>query len=208
MSHPLFAPDASSKPFSLKQKLLLCLIPSTVSVCAKSLLATCRLDVQGSDYYEAAVRAHGRTIIAVWHETIALAARYHHNSGHYTLTSHSFDGELAARVANCFGMYAARGSSSRGGSEALIDLERVIADGSTVGLTVDGPRGPRRVAKPGAAILAARTGLPVVPQAFHARRAWHMRSWDKLSMPKPFATIKAVFGPPHRATPELFTRSH
>ena len=84
----------------------------------------------------------------------------------------------------------------RGGHEALLQLKKAVELKITVGITVDGPRGPRRVAKPGAAVLSVFTGLPVVPIAFTATRAWHLKSWDRTILPKPFAKICVEFGPP------------
>ena len=93
------------------------------------------------------------------------------------------------------GILSVRGSSSRGGSEALRDLAIALDHVPVVGLTVDGPRGPRRVAKPGVAILAARTGAPIIPHAFAVRPAWRLRSWDRFSIAKPFAHVVSVYGP-------------
>jgi lysophospholipid acyltransferase (LPLAT)-like uncharacterized protein len=91
---------------------------------------------------------------------------------------------------------AVRGSSSKGGSEALRDLAVVLQHVSVVALTLDGPHGPRRIAKPGAAILAARTGVPIIPHAFAVRSAWRLQSWDQFMIAKPFAQVISVYGAP------------
>lgn len=144
-------------------------------------------------------------ILAIWHETLGLAAWYHRNTGYHTLTSYSFDGELAARVVRHFGLYALRGSSSRGGAEALKEMQRAAALVPALGFTLDGPKGPRRVAKPGVAILALKTGLPIIPHAFAAAPCWRMRSWDQFIVPKPFGRLVSGYGepiyPPPKGTP-------
>jgi len=97
---------------------------------------------------------------------------------------------------HCFGAETVRGSSSNGGSEALREMEKVLGRVAAIGITLDGPRGPRRVAKPGLAILAARTGTPIIPNAVSITRCWRTRSWDEFMIPKPFARCIYAFGTP------------
>ena len=123
------------------------------------------------------------------------------------MTSYSFDGELAARFAHRLGIEALRGSTSSGGAAALIQLLKAAKKTKLLGFTLDGPRGPRREAKPGIALLSAMTHAPVLPQATAIDRAWRMRSWDRLAIPKPFARIviaygEPIFPPPGKATEE------
>jgi lysophospholipid acyltransferase (LPLAT)-like uncharacterized protein len=125
--------------------------------------------------------------IALWH---------FRGAGYHTLTSYSFDGELASRVCEWSGLHAVRGSSSRGGSKALRLLQAAVKLGITIGLTLDGPKGPRREAKPGIALVAAKNGVPVVPVSMSAATAWRLRSWDRMCIPKPFSTIRVVYGEP------------
>lgn len=104
------------------------------------------------------------------------------------MISRSFDGELIACVTEKLGYVPVRGSSSRGGAGALLELHDALAkDKASAVFTVDGPRGPRYVVKPGAVLLARNTGSPIV--AFHValERAWVLRSWDALIIPKPFS---------------------
>ena len=114
----------------------------------------------------------------------------------HTLTSYSFDGELAARTVARFGLKSLRGSSSRGGTDALRQLETAANLGCLIGWTLDGPRGPRRIAKAGAAYVAARTGLPIVPNAYALSKCWRFNSWDRMSLPKPGARIICRYGAP------------
>ncbi len=183
------------KVFTRSQRLILNIVPPLAVGIMKSLLWTCKWDVRGQKHWEAALSAHGRVIIAIWHESMAMAAYYFRGAGFCTIASQSFDGEVGTRIVNRFGHSAVRGSSSRGGSAALKGLGDVLNQGRTVGFTLDGPRGPRRLAKPGIGILSARTQTHVIPIAFAVQPAHHLRSWDKFPLPMPFARITVLFGP-------------
>jgi lysophospholipid acyltransferase (LPLAT)-like uncharacterized protein len=102
------------------------------------------------------------------------------------MTSESFDGEYIARIMHKFGFVRVRGSSSRGAVRALLGMRRELEQGWTVAFTIDGPRGPRYVAKPGPVFLARATGVPMA--AFHIalERAWILKTWDGCMVPKPF----------------------
>jgi lysophospholipid acyltransferase (LPLAT)-like uncharacterized protein len=102
---------------------------------------------------------------------------------------------MAARAVRHFGIFSVRGSSSHGGSTALRDLATALNRNTSVILTLDGPKGPRHTAKPGIAILAARTGVPIIPHAFAVDTAWQMKSWDRMRIAKPFARIISAYGP-------------
>jgi lysophospholipid acyltransferase (LPLAT)-like uncharacterized protein len=130
---------------------------------------------------------HERTIYCMWHQCVIAAAYQFRNRGMRILISRSFDGELIARTAKRLGYIPVRGSSSRGGAGALLALHDEIQKGAIAVFTADGPRGPRYVAKPGPVLLARNTGAPLV--AFHVaiERAWIVRSWDALIIPKPFS---------------------
>jgi len=103
------------------------------------------------------------------------------------MSSDSFDGEYTGRIIRKFGFVKVRGSSSKGAVRALLGMRRVIEEGATVAFTIDGPRGPRYVAKPGPVVLARATGAPMV--AFHIalENPWVLNTWDKSMVPKPFS---------------------
>lgn len=193
------APDldySSPVAFSLRQRVSLA-IASFIIVCVMRIMfGTCRLRIERQHFEDEARRSTGCAVLAFWHEVAPLAAWRFRHADYHTLTSYSYDGEMAARVIRRLGIHALRGSSSRGGSDALKRMESAAAQGKTIGLTLDGPRGPRRVAKPGAAILSARTGVSIVPTALAVTRCWRMKSWDRMVIPKPFATIVCAYGPP------------
>ncbi len=205
MSHPGLI-YRSPYAFTFRQRMVLAASAPLIAGTLKGICITCREERQGLEHFRPLIASGKHVILAIWHETLGLAAWHHRNSGYHTLTSYSFDGELAARVVRRFGLYALRGSSSRGGHEALKQLQAASAVVPAVGFTLDGPRGPRRAAKPGVAVLALRTGLPIVPHAFAASRCWRMHSWDRLIIPKPFARLVTAYGepiyPPRDNTPE------
>jgi len=103
------------------------------------------------------------------------------------MSSDSFDGEYTGRIIRKFGFVKVRGSSSRGAVRALLGMRRELEQGWTVAFTIDGPRGPRYVAKPGPVLLARSTGAPMV--AFHiaVENAWVLNTWDRLMIPRPFS---------------------
>jgi hypothetical protein len=181
--------------FSLKQRLILATVPRTAASAARLLYATSQIRETGAEHW-VAIASSGHFLAGIWHETLGLMACRFRGTGFHTLTSSSFDGELAARAAKHFGIRALRGSSSKGGVKALSQLALATESVQVVGLTLDGPRGPRRVAKPGLAYLSAWTQLPVIVVAGVAEPAWRMRSWDRLQIPKPFCGIRFAYSEP------------
>lgn len=110
------------------------------------------------------------------------------------MISRSRDGELIAGVARRTGWHAARGSSSRGGAEALHEMVEHVAKHRLAVHIVDGPRGPAGVVKAGAIRLAQATGASIVPFYVAADRAWYGRGWDRFLLPKPLANVVLRFG--------------
>ena len=106
------------------------------------------------------------------------------------------DGEYIARVIKRFGYKVARGSSSKRSHGATVEILRAMARGQNVGLSIDGPKGPRYVAKPGAAFLAKKSGNPVIPFSISAEKKWMMNSWDHFQVPKPFSRAVVLIGNP------------
>ena len=167
---------------------------ATPAVAALGRTWTWRID--GAHHYDALVRSGKPPILALWHGRILAATLYWRDRGIVALTSQNFDGEWIARLMGRFGYRAARGSTSRGGARGLVQLRRELAAGATVAFTVDGPRGPARVAQRGAVWLAGATGHPVLPFHIEADRYWQARSWDRTQIPRPFSTVAVVIGEP------------
>lgn len=162
----------------------------------RALASTLRWRVEGMHHYDAIVASGKQPIFAVWHGRILPATLFWRDRGIVVMISENFDGEWIARIIRRFGYRTARGSTSRGGARALVHLRRELASGHPVGFTLDGPRGPARVAQPGAVWLAGATGHPLLPFHFEANRAWTMGSWDGTQIPKPFSTVGVAIGSP------------
>jgi len=158
--------------------------------------STLRWNVEGLQHYDAIVAGGRQPIMAFWHGRILPATYYFRRRGIVVITSENFDGEWIAGIIERFGYGTARGSSSRGGLKALLQLKRELAAGHPVGFTLDGPRGPARVAQPGAVWLAKATGHPVLPFHLEASRHWTLGSWDRTQIPKPFSTVSIAMGAP------------
>ena len=151
---------------------------------------------RGADVF-ADVAAQGRApILALWHGRILAATLYFRDRDVVAVTSESFDGEWIARLMRRFGYGAARGSTSRGGARALVQLRRDMRRGLPAAFTVDGPRGPARIAQAGAVWLASATGNPIVPFHIEASSFWTTRSWDAHQVPRPGATLGIAIGAP------------
>lgn len=150
----------------------------------------------GAEHLDAVDTAGVAPILALWHGRILPATLFFRDRGVVAMTSRNFDGEWIARLMRRFGYAQARGSTSRGGARALVAMRRSLAEGRAVAFTVDGPRGPARVAQPGAVWLAKATGNPVLPFHLEADSFWTVRSWDRTQVPKPFATVAIAMGEP------------
>ena len=150
----------------------------------------------GLEHLDQIIAGGRQPIMAFWHGRILPATYYFRRRGIVVITSENFDGEWIAGIIERFGYGTARGSTSRGARKALLQLTRDMAEGKPAGFTVDGPRGPARVAQPGAVWLAKATGNPVLPFHLEANRHWTLKSWDRTQIPKPFATVSIAMGEP------------
>jgi lysophospholipid acyltransferase (LPLAT)-like uncharacterized protein len=158
--------------------------------------STLRWRAEGLEQLAAVERSGRPPIMAFWHGRILAATVYFRHRGIVVITSENFDGEWIAGIIERFGYGTARGSTSRGGRKALRQLTRDMAAGKPAAFTIDGPRGPARVAQAGAVWLAKATGNPVVPFHIETDRHWTLNSWDRTQIPKPFAAATIVIGEP------------
>jgi lysophospholipid acyltransferase (LPLAT)-like uncharacterized protein len=161
-----------------------------------ALAATYRWRERGREHLDAVNRAGRPPIMAFWHGRILPATYYFRDRGIVVITSENFDGEWIAGIIRRFGYGTARGSTSRGARKALLQLTRDMAAGMPAAFTLDGPRGPARVAQAGAVWLAKATGNPVLPFHIEADRYWTLDSWDRTQIPKPRATTAIAIGEP------------
>jgi lysophospholipid acyltransferase (LPLAT)-like uncharacterized protein len=157
---------------------------------------TLRWRVDGLEHLDRVIASGRQPVMGFWHGRILPATFYFRRRGIVVITSENFDGEWIAQIIERFGYGTARGSTTRGGRRALVQLVRAMAQGRAAGFTLDGPRGPARVAQAGAVWLAQETGNPLVPFHLEASSAWHLRSWDRTQIPKPFSTVAIAMGEP------------
>jgi lysophospholipid acyltransferase (LPLAT)-like uncharacterized protein len=143
----------------------------------------------------------GKAIHAIWHETLLIPILMLNNPNQVALASASGDGEVITQILHHLGWATARGSTSRGGVTVL--LRFLDDDERTPNLTVDGPRGPRRVMSPGAIFLASKLGAPIICVGVGIDRPWRLRSWDRFAIPKPYSRVRMIAGPPRHVPPRL-----
>ena len=135
---------------------------------------------------------HVPAVYCFWHRCVFPATWFYRNRDIAVMTSESRDGEYIARIIEHFGFRAVRGSSSRGGVRALLGMHTEIEQGRVAAFTIDGPRGPVYVAKPGPVLLARNTQVPLVVFHIALERAWVLNSWDGFMVPKPFTRAVLV----------------
>ena len=177
-------------------RLLLALAPPLGSWAVRLLAATLRL-AREEEHARPFWGRRAPVIYAIWHGRILLIP-WLYGRAHpvNVMASRSRDGELVARFVRRFGFKTVRGSTTRGGSDALRRLARLLRWGQEVAVVPDGPLGPRGVVQSGVIALARITGAPILPLAFSASPAWRLRSWDEFLIPKPFARAAVCFAPP------------
>jgi lysophospholipid acyltransferase (LPLAT)-like uncharacterized protein len=135
-------------------------------------------------------------VFTLWHGRLLPCTYHHRHQDVVTLVSHHRDGEYITRLVQKWGYTAVRGSSSRGGLDALRELVKHLRAGRSVAITPDGPRGPRERMKPGPLLAAQLTGAPIIPTVSGASRAWYFGGWDRFLIPKPFARLQVLYGEP------------
>jgi len=154
----------------------------------------------------------GNYIAALWHNRLLLVSfvlkKFFPERPGAGLISASRDGDLIADATKRFGFDVVRGSSSRMGAAALLELSNVLSSGRDVLITPDGPRGPAYQLGPGIIFLAQKTGAPVVPVNMEYSSCWRVKSWDRFIIPRPFSKVRVIIGQPQQirstSTPEEF----
>jgi lysophospholipid acyltransferase (LPLAT)-like uncharacterized protein len=156
---------------------------------------TWRLKIVGREKLAARPKSTDPVVFTLWHGQM-LACLYGHKIRTGVLISEHRDGEIISQIVEMFGAFGIRGSSSRGGTRALLEAVRITRQGTDIAFTPDGPRGPRYSYAPGPLILAHRAGVPIVTITAHADRMWQLKSWDRFEIPKPFARVTVLYGAP------------
>jgi lysophospholipid acyltransferase (LPLAT)-like uncharacterized protein len=193
---------ASLSAYSFRQRLLIRAAAIAFYALINLIGRTTRFEVEGREHWEAATRGEKQPIYTFWHNRVFLGTYFFRRRGIVVMTSRSFDGEYIARFIQRFGYGAARGSSSRGAVGALVEMVKLVRQGRPAGFTIDGPRGPRYVAKMGAVLLAKKTGAPILPFTVNAARYYSAPSWDALQIPYPFTRARVLIAPPIHVPPD------
>ncbi|MFZ5564607.1 MAG: lysophospholipid acyltransferase family protein [Thermodesulfobacteriota bacterium] len=174
-----------------------CLIPYVALIAVKLLSVTFRVELIGEDREQSLIKKDGGIIYASWHQRFFPGIAFFAKRKPITIMiSQSRDGEMAARVVDILGWQPVRGSSTRGGKEALAQIKQLSRSGYKIGHIVDGPQGPFGVVKAGLLRIAQVSGKAIVPTITSAEKRWVFNSWDRFMVPKPFSRVKIRFGDP------------
>ncbi|MBW1836881.1 MAG: lysophospholipid acyltransferase family protein [Deltaproteobacteria bacterium] len=158
-----------------------------------------RIRVVGEEIALGCLADYGQLIVAVWHQRLLPALAYVMKFRHFEpiiMISQSRDGELTARLAKRLGLVPVRGSSTRGGTTALVAILKALEKNPVVVHIVDGPTGPKGIVKPGLISMAQLSGAVILPLIVSAKKAWIIGSWDKFLLPKPFSEVTIEWGQP------------
>ncbi len=186
--------DLSS--YSLRQRLAIRLIGAVVYVLINLLGKTIRFETEGWENFDKTIESNPAFVGAFWHDCTFSFAYFWRNRGFVSMVSRSFDGEYLARILQRFGCGVIRGSSNDGGRAAFAGMIRLLRKGFSINFAIDGPRGPRHIAKLGTILLAKKSGMPIIPFWVDAKKSWTAGSWDKLQIPKPFTRVKVYVSAP------------
>lgn len=161
-----------------------------------SLMRTTRYERAGTEHYDLWLARQRPAIYVLWHGRLIPCSYYHRNHRLATLISRHRDGDYIAGVVERWGYQVVRGSSSRGGAAALLQMVRLLREGTSLAITPDGPRGPRQTMKTGPLYAAQRAGVPIIPVTAGSDSAWWFEGWDRFMVPRPFARIRMIYGEP------------
>lgn len=164
----------------------------------EALARSWRVEVLNPEVGRAVFNQGTAFVLVSWHDALLPVLWHHRGRGIAAVVSEAQDGRYLARLAERLGFGVIPGSSTRGGRRALLGAIRALRTGTPVGLTPDGPRGPRREVKPGAVAAAAAGEVPILPVHAEARPAWRVGSWDRMLVPAPFARVRVAYGEPFR----------
>lgn len=182
------------------------IISNLVYFFVRILNLTYRYEFIGLENKEAARKAHPKRafVFATWHQNLISGILAHGDEPYTMIVSESKDGELVSVTCERFGHKPARGSSTRGGKKALIEMVKNVKNGYPGAITVDGPKGPPHVAKPGVVEVARLAQCAILPMSPYARDFWVLKkSWDQFRIPKPFTKVVIAIGEPIFVTDEI-----
>src|SRR5499426_4513893 len=176
--------------YTFKQRLIIRFAGVALYWIIRAVGATLKFEVKGWEHHT----DREPLVYCFWHNRIPIATYFWRHRGIVVMSSRSFDSEYIARFIQRFGYGAAKGSSTRGALSGLIQMIRAVRAGKSAAFTVDGPKGPIYEAKPGALMLAAKSGAAILPFSISLERCWRLPSWDRIEIPKPFTRAVVVIG--------------
>jgi lysophospholipid acyltransferase (LPLAT)-like uncharacterized protein len=180
--------------FTLRQRILLWIVSWSAYLAIALIGPTLRYAISWEETPSPPEATYEKPVIyAFWHRAVFASAWLWRKTGIAVMASRSFDGEYIARTIEKLGFVAVRGSSSRGGSTALLQLKSELEHGVPVAFTIDGPRGPKFVAKPGPVLLSRASTLPMAAFYVALSDAWVLKTWDALMIPKPYSKALVRF---------------
>ncbi len=194
------AAEPASWRASRRKRIEASLIAGFGAPLARVWAATLRYRIDGEAHIEAALTM-GHPIPSFWHGRILPIMMQFRDRGVGIMISESFDGEWIARIAARLGYRVIRGSNSRAARRGALQMAREVAD-HPMAVALDGPRGPRGVAKPGAAWLSKASGHPILPFHAEASRAWNLKNWDRTQIPVPGSKVAIAFASPFVVPPD------
>ena len=177
-------------------KISLTVVPWIASWLLRGGMATLRRRDIGRQHVESCLARGERVIVAFWHGRLLMMPFVYPGQPVTILISQHRDGEYITRIAEWLGFTAVRGSATRGGARAFMQLLHNLRDGRNVVITPDGPKGPRQRVKSGVIELARLSGMPILPVAFGAWPRTILKSWDCFLVPHPFGRAVFVWGEP------------
>jgi len=163
---------------------------------------TLRFQVTNPEFEEEIISAGKQPIYTFWHDRMLAGTYFFQNRGIIVMSSQTFDSEYTARCIQRFGFGIVKGSSTRGAVKGLVGMIRAMKNGAPAAFSVDGPKGPRYVAKSGPVLLAKKTGNPILPFVVECRSFWRLKSWDQLQIPKPFTRANVILTKPINVDPK------
>jgi lysophospholipid acyltransferase (LPLAT)-like uncharacterized protein len=181
--------DQASAPagrFTRWQRFLLWLITWAGYLAVRAIGPTIRFAISWEEGSPGSLEARP-FVYSFWHSCMIPAMYLWRDLNIRVMSSDSFDGEYTGRIMQKFGFVKVRGSSSKFAVRALLGMRRELEQGWIVAFTLDGPRGPRHMVKPGPALLARATGVPMAMFHIALTDAWVLNTWDRLMIPKPFS---------------------
>ncbi|MCK4359470.1 MAG: lysophospholipid acyltransferase family protein [Candidatus Cloacimonetes bacterium] len=174
-----------------KNKIVKLLGPCLINI----LIGSLRIHGIDKKYQANAKKKYGTVIYAFWHNRLLILSYAHRFENIHILISKHKDGEYIALAISGLGYKSIRGSTTRGGMRAMVELNRAASQ-YDIGITPDGPSGPKEEVQDGILYLAYKTGKPIIPVSCNAKYKWVLNSWDNFIIPKLLSPAKIIYGKP------------